>query len=238
MVMDPLDPDGLLDVEIPDLAEPICAYRAFSVDGRGLLTGARGVVWPTDQPLRATHVGSSTTIRLRFGRWWRMLTFHPLRALIPVAIVAVYLWLLFGVWDAGMGGLIGGLIGAALGIGLSGGGDWRHSCTTSPCPPDAPGHPPVLCGIYGYHSIAEVKRRTKPFPGSMFGNWRWRGGQWPVRSAVYARVLMWGRVYEHTAGWRAEYARIEALYGHGPDVERAALRYGVPIEGDGVEEAS
>lgn len=213
------------DVEIPDLAEPITAYRAFTARPDGSLVGARGITWPDDAPLEAAHISPRVAMWQRFVHWLRRITVHPSQAVRPVLLLVGWVWLQFWV-------LHGSVIETAvIFLGVIG---WHMAfddggrCDRCPSPPHAVGHPRLGCGIYAYRSLEEVGQRTHPVRSRLAAGRN--GGVWPVRSPVYARVLVWGRVYEHAAGWRAQYARIESLYGDGREVRRAAARYGVPVE--------
>lgn len=84
------------------------------------------------------------------------------------------------------------------------------------------------CGIYGYATPAILAERTVgPFQPSVL--------------AVWGSVEMWGKVYPHADGYRAQYARVRSIigWGDGPSRHMAKL-YGVPLEqpfADGITEA-
>jgi hypothetical protein len=78
-------------------------------------------------------------------------------------------------------------------------------------------HAECQCGIYAYHT---------PGPRSWFGEAYWCEGV----------VSAWGRVVVHGDGFRAQFARVEALAvpeGYGPEqVHSAAAGLGVPVVDD------
>lgn len=69
-----------------------------------------------------------------------------------------------------------------------------HQCPSPPGYPDHMGHG---CGIYAY----------KTLDACMDDSWRVGGG-----SRVFGEVLLWGQVYEHEMGYRAEWAKPAAIY--------------------------
>lgn len=86
--------------------------------------------------------------------------------------------------------------------------------------------PPVrrcACGIYAYTDAAELIRGEA------------------TAMALYQRVIgeveLWGKVWEHERGYRAQFARVRSLWwtGHGmslPVVQVLADRYNVPVVED------
>ncbi len=92
----------------------------------------------------------------------------------------------------------------------------KHDCPAPPRRFIAPWVPE--CGIYGYRSLQLAADATQ--------------GEWLLhRPLVLARISLWGRVFPYSAGFRAEWARIDTLFDDGAGhVEVAACRYGVPVE--------
>ncbi len=74
------------------------------------------------------------------------------------------------------------------------------------------------CGIYGYRSLSLAARAASR--------------EWAVTApVVLARVSLWGAVYLYSDGYRAGWARIEALYDDGSgQVEVPAAAYGLAVE--------
>ncbi len=72
------------------------------------------------------------------------------------------------------------------------------------------------CGLYSHYSLEDLSRSV---------NWQGNDG------VLVGAVGGWGRVILHPDGWRAEYARVLALFRQGPAaaLERAAEVYSVPI---------
>lgn len=153
-------------MRVPDYIEPTIGYRMWNVsqlDGLWYLSSIAqvGLVWPTDGPLRATHVGDGV-------KWLALNIFHL----------------------------------------SEGSGD---------SPPVAPVKG-CACGIYAY---AEPERVMESVEGAVFRR-------------VVGEVEMWGKVWEHDLGYRAEFARPRALWGLAggmglPAVQTLADRYGVPV---------
>jgi hypothetical protein len=65
-----------------------------------------------------------------------------------------------------------------------------------------------LCGIYGF-STAEALAWNYPLRGMHVGRPAIQG--YESIQMVWAKVLMWGDVWPHAEGWRAQYARVEHL---------------------------
>jgi hypothetical protein len=99
----------------------------------------------------------------------------------------------------------------------------------------AANHYGVGCGIYAYKTMGDLAWDFSP-PGlsrhdpTMVGAWN---------TLIWGKVLLWGTVYEHDHGYRAEFARVEELVvidGLGDLGGRAPARaaklaefYGVPL---------
>ena len=145
-------------MEIPDLPEPITAYKQLNFDPLGRETGAWFLSW-NDTP-------------------W---TAKPMKAAcIPLRVAT----------------------GSKAKV--------RDACAFAPCPPPGPGtsdpKPPGHyghgCGIYAYKSKEQI------IIPEMWSGAVW-GMVWPQ---VATEVLMWGKVYEYTEGYRAEYCQIKTVY--------------------------
>lgn len=79
-----------------------------------------------------------------------------------------------------------------------------------------------MCGFYSYRTLAAAAHAAA-------AERRWGA---PI---VLAAVSSWGAVYEHTDGFRSEWARVNVLYDDGSGVvERAAARYGLTTLPDSV----
>jgi hypothetical protein len=208
--------------------EPIVAYRWFQVGAGGVLSGAQDVEWPSEVPMRAHHIGALEDA----GGVLRALTI-----LVGIGAAACAAGLVAG---AGLlitmvatgGGSVLTRVGAAM---LVLGAGWGLAITLvmeamAPlsvpreghrCPAPAArfaGRWTPACGIYAYNDVARAVAGTQ--------------GAWvSACPVVVAKVLLWGDVYVHRWGYRAEHARIEALYDDGRGhVELPAARYGVPVE--------
>lgn len=74
------------------------------------------------------------------------------------------------------------------------------------------------CGIYAYRSLPLAARAARR--------------EWALAApVVLARVSLWGRVFPYSAGYRAQWARIECLYDDASgQVEVPAAAYGVAVE--------
>lgn len=143
------DPD---QVTIPDVAEPIRAYRVWTVAEGQLLEGANsGVIWPVDGPLIARCLNETSVSVV--ARAFLDDGDHPLRVT-------------------------------------------RHEV---PCPPDQVAHHVGHgCGIYGLAHPAQAVLHV--------------GTLLPFSQIVYGEVLLSGRYYEYSEGWRAERGHIGALW--------------------------
>lgn len=121
-------------------------------------------------------------------------------------------------------GIGGGLACAVMASGIaellvlyfrpSGGED--HAC---PAPPPRVGARWIPeCGIYGYRTLALAARAASR--------------EWAVAAPmVLARVRLWGTVFPYSDGYRAGWARIDALYDdRSGQVEVPAAAYGVAVE--------
>ncbi len=72
------------------------------------------------------------------------------------------------------------------------------------------------CGIYGYRTVDDAIKAAS--------------AQWFFHDVVVAQVKLWGRCFEYEDGWRAEWARVEAVYDDGSGRgELPAVRYRVPL---------
>ncbi len=182
---------GNLSIEIPDLAEPIKAWRCWNLDRPNewpplLRSPNSGVMWPP------------------VDGWGSKVIRNPDRNFITATCQDVW-------------------------------GDPEVSCPCCPSP-SPKGHGGSGCGIYGYKTIED-----------MAWDWPLRGlsryGQsfTPVRvlrpPLVWGRVLLWGKVFEHDRGYRAEFGRVDSFVlvpGLGSltrdQLSRSAAFYGVPFE--------
>lgn len=224
---------------------PQLGYRWFRVAPDGTLRGARGVPWPAGEDLRAQHVGlspfcerrrpvSAASHRRRTALRYAVMTAGGLLALSMLAF-AVFLLVVLGLYAAGhqpdpsaapmtwARGLA--IVGAAALYALFGMGFGypvfaaiaprrrAHRCPARPrrlLPSRR-----AVCGIYSYRTLAAAARAAATERG--------RGG--PI---VLATVSVWGAVYEHTGGFRSQWARINVLYDDGSGiVELPAARYGL-----------
>ena len=172
---------GEVEARIPDLAEPILAWRCFKIGGTGdpfiLTSPSQPTTWP---PIGGTEVFKKDYITANC------------RAELPTI----------------------------------------HPC---PSPPDMKaGHPGMGCGIYGYKNIEDLAWDW-PLRGMSVREDRTCGPQqmfW-----VWGRVHLWGEVYEHDRGYRAEFSRVHTLaYVEGRGamslelVEEVAEDYGIGVE--------
>lgn len=149
-------------MRVPDYVDPAVGYRMWNVsqlDDRWYLSSATtlGVMWPTDGPLRAQHIGD--------GAKWLALNIYHLAEEDPVVPV--------------------------------------RGCA---------------CGIYAYNDPDRLKTAAE---GVVFRR-------------VFGEVALYGKVWEHETGYRAELARVRALWyvpgGIGlPAVQTLGARYGVPV---------
>lgn len=97
------------------------------------------------------------------------------------------------------------------------------------------GHRGVGCGIYAYKTVEDLAWDW-PLAGlTRFSPMNLLSPPWA--QVVWGRVLLWGRVFEHDRGYRAEFARIDSLVavptlGFISDEKLAdvARFYGVPFE--------
>lgn len=276
-----------------DLTSPITAYRWFQVVPGGGLAGARDVVWPTDRPLLARHMGqvitsepSATRPALSSLLWEALTSSERAAVALVLAGVLVALGLVAGPAIAGIvgGGVVAlawqtsrrhqGLADAIVRVSagvlavcavlLAAGAAWLfadaglalrgHGRSSAPRaigagmavaamasavagllvlyfrPPGGADHvcpaPPRRvgarwipeCGIYGYRTLPLAARAVSR--------------EWALAApVVLARVSLWGRVFPYSAGYRAEWARIEVLYDEGTgQVEVPAAAYGVGVE--------
>lgn len=152
---------GNESIVVPDVVEPIRAYRAWSCSDDGVLRGYGGTEWPTDEPLTAGCSGTSD-------------------------------------WPGGLRFVMN---------------DYVDPTPCVECPsPTRGSHAGYGCGIYGYRTPLDLAAN---------------GGA----KVVWGEVLLWGTVYEHAKGWRAEIAQVAALYrlpcSHWSG--KAAKRYGVDL---------
>jgi hypothetical protein len=106
------------------------------------------------------------------------------------------------------------------------------SCLHCPSPTSA-NHHGVGCGIYGYKTIGDLAWDFSPPGLSRYDS----TGQSGWHFIVWGKVLLWGSVYEHDHGYRAEFARIEEIvlvrglsFRIGMDrIKQLAEFYSVPI---------
>lgn len=176
---------GNLDVEIPDVAEPIRGFRGFEVEttselGRDLifLKSFNGTIWPPNGTgKRRVHYADHITARCT--------------------------------------GLLGQLHG----------GTEAHKC---PSPPSLKHlHMGSGCGIYAFKDIKDL---AKGFP-----LWGMPTDNPVFLIRVWGVIEMWGHVYDHEKGYRAEHAQLkELLYvpGYGLPFDRMqaiAESYGVEL---------
>lgn len=89
------------------------------------------------------------------------------------------------------------------------------------------------CGLYAYKTIPDA---AWDFPLFGIKSQPSATTSWLHMGALYAEVSLWGKVYEHGRGYRAQYARIESIF-HIPSagkLSKAKLQwiadgYGVPL---------
>lgn len=150
--------------EIPDLPEPIVAYRAWGIEWpaewKPRLVGFSGTSWPTAGPLKAEcMLGKDNAVS--FGG-------------ATVARVTIN----------GVSSLLN-----------------AEPCDEAPSPPatttfggPATGHVGYGCGIYAYKTPDQMLRHCA------------RSGR-----HVWGRVLLWGKVFDHKGGYRAEYGQVHSF---------------------------
>jgi hypothetical protein len=89
-------------------------------------------------------------------------------------------------------------------------------CETCPCTLDEKfGHIGEGCGVYAYNEFERVLKSPLPSPLSS--------------QIAVGEVYLWGQVYEYEHGYRAEFARVKALYGSNLIAQSLARIYGVPL---------
>lgn len=151
--------------QIPDLPEPILAYRAWGIswpkDWQPLLHGFANTVWPTNKPLTAECMLAKESTG-----WGR-----------PTATRTV----------------VNGVVHI-------------HESHHTPCEdvPASPGssifggspsgHVGYGCGIYAYKNPLQMIRHCSR-----------------SNKHVWGRVLLWGKVFDHKGGYRAEHAQIHSF---------------------------
>lgn len=194
---------GDVDVEIPDLAEPIVAWRAWLVGG----TIFSNVIEPEQENvtyyLRSIH---NTTA------WPPLNTSDHSRRFANDFITAT--------------------------CNKFNPEDPEVKCTTAPCGPDLIDfHSGKGCGIYAYKNLDGLLWDF-PLRGIHIVNPTSIYFQHDAKSSllVYGKVTLWGNVYDHNRGYRAQYARVESLayvdnYGKVPRslIDKLADFYGVPV---------
>lgn len=174
---------GDLNVEIPDLAEPITGCRAFQIGGdkeTPILMSMNNAMWPPNgtgkRPYHEVDYMTATC-----------------NALESVAAV-------------------------------------DHVC---PCPvEEAVWHTGMGCGIYAYKTIPDM---AWDFPLWSMERFNPHSGIGLQVCTIWGDVELWGHVYDHEKGYRAEHGRIKCLYhvkgfGHPLNfIEKIAEFYGVPV---------
>ena len=74
------------------------------------------------------------------------------------------------------------------------------------------GHSGKGCGIYGYKTVADL---AWDFPCGALLKYRSHLGriaaQVDASTLIWGKVLLWGNVYEHERGYRAQYAQVKEL---------------------------
>lgn len=151
--------------QIPDLPEPILAYRAWGIswpkEWQPRLHGFANTIWPTDKALTAECMLGKDSVG-----WGR-----PTAARV-VANGIVYIQELS-----------------------------QTPCQEVPSSPNASifgtydsGHVGYGCGIYAYKNPLQMIRHCSRGSGYVWG-----------------RVLLWGKVFDHKGGYRAEHAQIHSF---------------------------
>lgn len=149
---------GDTEIEIPDLAEPIVAWRCWALTGDDttpvLQSPASGIVWP---PVSGWD---SDVIRDRDRNF-----------------ISAYCR------------------------------NKDHPCESAPSA-NTKGHIGVGCGIYAYKTIEAL---SWDWPLSGMSRYTPLNTNPPWTRLVWGRVLLWGRVFEHDRGYRAQFARVDSL---------------------------
>lgn len=153
------------DVVIPDLAEPIKAWRVFKFNARSGLFGSMGHRWPAPYEMTAVcHSRACTEPPCSPGEVWegkkRMYTIRRENSGLNYQQLTTS-GLLDGIHHIGDG-----------------------------------------CGIYGYKRRSDAFEEASRIASQCVG----------FMDIFVARVWLWGKVYEYEGGYRAQHARIQALY--------------------------
>lgn len=211
-------------------AAPIVAYRWFRVTRTGGLAGAQGVCWPQGAAMLAGHVPGPALEELPAPIGVLAKVGAGLAALAASVMACTVVWLvvLGAVSAASASWGVTARAGMAAGVCVAMAAAfaspvwlyWNlhrpaagHKCPARPL--RLAGRWLPACGIHAY-STFELAARAAARTGE------------PV---VLGRVLLWGRVFPHTHGYRAEWARLDALADDGSG--RAVLPgvlYRVPVE--------
>lgn len=196
------DPD---QVVVPDLPEPIVAYRTWIVDPNGWLSSPMfRVVWPADGPIVACCAEPALSHEdLPPDRW------QPPQSVVgpPHPDPSRYL-------------LPGRLLPRP-------GAPARVRVHPVPCPPSDCTHRGHGCGLYGIRDPHQLDQRMTSWAApTMGGDGWWR---------VLGEVWLSGQVLEYSEGYRASRATPKALWRppSWPDAhaatEQAAARYCIPL---------
>lgn len=181
---------GPLEVEIPDLAEPIVGLRAFFLAGdeeTPILKSVNGTVWPPNGTGKRPH--------------------HDPEFMTARCVERTF-------------------VTAAMALAKK---------DEHPCPsPTGEDHLGMGCGIYAFKATADL---AWAYPLHLMERLNPMTARSEVRSIgiLWGEVLLWGHVYDHDLGYRAEFAQIKSLYHYpGFGVPLARLQeiadfYGVPV---------
>lgn len=181
------------EVEIPDLVEPIVAWRCFKVAGDSVtkyLASNNGTVWPPNGTgKRPQHDADFITATCT-----SLITKRILFESRPSA------------YD-------------------------RPLDHPIPCPPSmAADHAGMGCGIYAFKDLEDM---AVEFP--LWGMIQSGSFAGLSEITIWGQVELWGKVYDHEKGYRAQHARIHKLFwvpGYGlprTAVEEMGENYGVPV---------
>jgi hypothetical protein len=109
----------------------------------------------------------------------------------------------------------------------------KDPCESAPSA-DTKEHAGVGCGIYAYKTIEAL---AWDWPLSGMSRYTPLNTTPPWTRLVWGRALLWGRVFEHDRGYRAEFARVESLvqvpwigFVKPQEMARIAEFYGVGFE--------
>ncbi|HUW00880.1 MAG TPA: hypothetical protein VMW08_00885 [Acidimicrobiales bacterium] len=105
------------------------------------------------------------------------------------------------------------------------------ACSRCPCPGDAANHDGYGCGLYAYRSLKALLHEIE-FPTHKLGVFN---SGWQV---VVGQVELWGDVYEHVKGYRAQFARPSKLFVYPPPGDHQSIDPALIAElADGIDMA-